>query len=37
MEFEILYLGLNKQAKKRYDCLTATYFTMYAPFVLKKQ
>ena len=37
MKFEILYLDLNKPAKKRYDCRTAPYFTMYAPFVLKKQ
>ena len=34
MKFEILYLGLNKQAKKRYDSRRARYFTMYAPFAL---
>ena len=34
MKFEILYLGLNKQAKKRYGSRRACYFTMYAPFAL---
>ena len=37
MKFEILYLDLNKPAKKRYGCRRAPYFTPYAPFVLKKQ
>ena len=34
MKFEILYLGSNKQAKKRYDSRRARYFTMYAPLAL---